>query len=497
MAHHRAAWPQVPQLVNRNASYRHAVPLVWAGGLVFMGGLTLLSKEPITWLHSVLALLLLTVALHAYARWATYGTTQVPLWPMVCGVHLLFFGVSVFAGAWNSPSIFDGGRPFSPEVMASAMLIGLVGLAGVAAGAKAGNYFTGGKRWTSKLVPALTAVPERMRVYVILGIVSNLVLPRLGVGPEVRNVVLLVTGLVPLVAYLWMVMAIVAGHRNEVDIGLALVFVLSRMASGAGEGAGLGTIASVVMLTGFAVMVVRRRIPWVPLLITIVAVVFLQPNKGDVRRRILAGELQSDAVENSQAWFESARRGWMEAFEEGTLDKQFEVTAGRTSLLTMAGTVYSKTPDIVPFQEGKYYPLLIANFIPRFLWPDKPSVNVANRAFQVDYGLTREEDLGMVSIACGFSAEGYMNFGWPGVFLASMFAGLAVGVIETQLFGLSRGRCEVALGLALMPGLLAVESQMVQYLGGLLQSFTIAVIFFGDWGRIGRIAFRGRNPGGA
>ena len=58
---------------------------------------------------------------------------------------------------------------------------------------------------------------------------------------------------------------------------------------------------------------------------------------------------------------------------------------------------------------------MVVTWIPRFLWPDKPSVNEANQFYQVAYGLTAEEELAGVSIAVGYLAESFINFGWFGV----------------------------------------------------------------------------------
>jgi hypothetical protein len=55
---------------------------------------------------------------------------------------------------------------------------------------------------------------------------------------------------------------------------------------------------------------------------------------------------------------------------------------------------------------------MFITLIPRFIWPDKPSVNDANQYYQVAYGLTTEENLDGVSIAVGVMTEGFINFGW-------------------------------------------------------------------------------------
>jgi hypothetical protein len=146
--------------------------------------------------------------------------------------------------------------------------------------------------------------------------------------------------------------------------------------------------------------------------------------------------------------------------------------------LTMTGLILEQTPETVPYQLGVSYPLLIKNLIPRIFWPEKPSVNLANQFFQVEYGLTERQDLMSVSIACGFEAEGYMNFGWVGVLAVGVVVGFVLGIYELAFFSAGSSLTSIAVGLAMLPGFLTIESQLVQYLGGILQlAFAAAIVF--------------------
>jgi hypothetical protein len=112
------------------------------------------------------------------------------------------------------------------------------------------------------------------------------------------------------------------------------------------------------------------------------------------------------------------------------------------------------------------------------LWPGKPSANLANQFFQVEYGLTEKQRLSSVSIACGFEAEGYMNFGWAGIVLVGLLVGFVLGIYELAFFSARSSMTVIAVGLAMLHGFLTIESQLVVYLGGILQLALAAAIVF-------------------
>jgi hypothetical protein len=115
-------------------------------------------------------------------------------------------------------------------------------------------------------------------------------------------------------------------------------------------------------------------------------------------------------------------------------------------------------------------------FIPRYFWPDKPSVNDANRWYQVQYGLTNPQNLSTVSIAVGTVAESYINFGWLGLPLVIFPLGIFLGTFERIFLHEDSGVLFSCLGAVLIPQLLAIESQMAQYVAGLAQQIALILL---------------------
>jgi hypothetical protein len=87
--------------------------------------------------------------------------------------------------------------------------------------------------------------------------------------------------------------------------------------------------------------------------------------------------------------------------------------------------VMDKTPTDVPFWNGESYAPLIYKWIPRFIWPDKPSEQMG-QIFGHRYRILREDDL-HTSMNTPIIAEAYMNFSYFGIFAVMILMGLVIG----------------------------------------------------------------------
>jgi hypothetical protein len=112
------------------------------------------------------------------------------------------------------------------------------------------------------------------------------------------------------------------------------------------------------------------------------------------------------------------------------------------------------------------------------MWPDKPSVNDANQFYQVAYGMTDEEDLDHVAIGVGVMTEAYISFGWYGVVGIMFLIGIFYDVYRRILFSHNSGLLMVGVGIALLPQMITIESQMATYLGGIVQQVIFTLLIF-------------------
>jgi hypothetical protein len=454
------------------------VYLLWPAGAVLLAVLSTFSSQNITLGEFVYAGLLLSISIQSYISWSRTSKIRIPVWALVCITHFVFYGLAIFGARRSSPSAFDHGSDLPDSVLASAMLVGIAGLLSMGAGRMAAMNFAMRKTFRLSFLETGAHTPARIKVLLLLGTAANL----FGVpffGTVVWNISVIAFRTLPLAAFLWLVLMRRFRRLAQVDFLLAIAFLATRLISGARFNASLGSIVFPLLLLGVADVSLKRKLPWGMIAIVACIIFFLQPGKGTIRHEMSRGEVGEGMTDAVVRWVEVSATDWADVLSGGApLDEELSETSSRSSLLTMTGLILEKTPELVPYQIGASYPLLIKNLIPRVFWPGKPSVNVANQFFQVEYGLTESRNLALVSIACGFEAEGYMNFGWAGILVVGLLVGFAFGIYELAFFSVTSNLTAIAVGLAMLPAFLTIESQLVQYLGGILQiAFAASIVF--------------------
>ena len=170
----------------------------------------------------------------------------------------------------------------------------------------------------------------------------------------------------------------ILARRGALDRVTKLLLIIGVIAGAILVLAG-GSIAPMMMLcaaVGFGLWIGKPSIqaPWV-----IAAIVIL----------LFAMSLRGVVIEfRKQAWFgdvkltQSQQIGLMlrllgtRAENDGvfaTVANGVATTGGRSANLDLFANVVRRTPSEVPYWKGETYKSLIGSFVPRFLWPDKPS----------------------------------------------------------------------------------------------------------------------------
>lgn len=90
--------------------------------------------------------------------------------------------------------------------------------------------------------------------------------------------------------------------------------------------------------------------------------------------------------------------------------------------------VMELTPSKIDYWGGETYASIPFMFIPRALWPDKPSRHFWNK-YGRTYGVLSSDDH-QTSVGVSYLAEGYMNFGYHGMYFVALLMGFIIAICE-------------------------------------------------------------------
>jgi uncharacterized membrane protein YqaE (UPF0057 family) len=147
----------------------------------------------------------------------------------------------------------------------------------------------------------------------------------------------------------------------------------------------------------------------------------------------------------------------------------------RAALFHMVCLTADRIPAFQPYLYGETYKDLPAQFVPRIIWPGKPSPHLSNARLALYLSLVDQDTAETVSIAFGFIAEAYANFGLLGV--AALGCIMGWGFKTVTLLGLEAPQFS-ALGLFLIlltAWSFQAEMVMASWLTSLFQAAVVVV----------------------
>jgi hypothetical protein len=256
-------------------------------------------------------------------------------------------------------------------------------------------------------------------MFVALGIRSLGLGTQLGVLTDVIYCARLVGYLVLLRMWLegrpvarWMLLILGAGMAIDVLLGLgsAALFQAAR--------------------TPFAVAVlyvhIRRRIPWVPLVLAVVAVLSLNIQKSSFRAQAGGlGALNQGNFVNQGIGYASK---WVSTASHVTKD-EVSLSASRFSYGTgdLLGYLSRRVPRELPYWDARTYRYIPLTGLPRIIAPWKPKT-LSGVQFGQQYDLV---NTGTTSSSANLplGAEAFINFGIAGLVFVGVTFGLVLGII--------------------------------------------------------------------
>lgn len=438
--------------------------------------LTALSSHDVSITQGTLAFLLCWMPWRAYRNWLRGDRRNIPLFTLLATMFSLAYAVPLFWADHVVTGIF--GRRILPEsAITAALLLAVLGLACMWLGMRVAQAF----HWVPRLNKDVASDPSRwayLRVVFVMGTLVKIFVPITALGMGGRQFVASFENTVPVVAFAIFVRHYLRGTLRKPDklllAGYAIVAIIAGISSGwLGSAVNLGLVFIVIYVYE------KRRFPMAACLAVLPLLLFFQPAKTMFRERYWARESTDTSTERVTYWVENSWRLWSEAItshDNAQLRDLSNSTLSRFDLLRQTAHVIEFTPSRVPYQYGSLYSYMAVTFIPRYFWPDKPSVNDANRWYQVQYGLTDPQNLSTVSIAVGSVAESYINFGWLGPLLVIFPLGIFLGTFERIFLHADSGLLFSCIGAVLFPQLLAIESQMAQYVAGLAQQIALILL---------------------
>ena len=225
----------------------------------------------------------------------------------------------------------------------------------------------------------------------------------------------------------------------------------------------------------------RRRIPWVALLAFSLLLIPFLGTKHEYRSYTWGNEelaeiyFSDNALQKGLAFikltFLRLKEGGVETYTVAA-----ETAESRVNHLELLILLREMTPSFVPFWNGETYASLPWMFVPRLLYPAKPSKNIGNEFGHRYYILDQDDDTTSINLPHQV-VEMYINFGVFGIFIGMGFVGL---IYRAALVFLSRpesGERGMIIGCALLTNLLSLDGDFSLVFGGLIY-YVLLMIFF-------------------
>jgi hypothetical protein len=388
----------------------------------------------------------------------------------------LAYGLPLFWSSHNI-SLVTGKHHVSDDAVTKSLYLAVIGVLALFAGMSV----TERSGWGPTIGLDVPTNPSRwkyLRSILVLGILLRLFVPIDLWGPEWRQIIINLETILPAVTFVILFRYFLRGSCSDLDRILVVAYVAIALVVGISSG-WLGSFIGLGVICAAMYVYERHKLPLTAAFIILPLILFFQPAKDAFRTRFWRNESSASYAERISFWVNQSWQMWSNAASDPrgeAIGDLAESTLNRVSLLQQTANVMERTPDPVPYQYGRLYSYIAVTLVPRFVWPDKPSVNDANRWYQVSYRLTSGAGLGSVSIAVGTLAESYINFSWFGPLLVMLPLGVFLGCVQLILLHHNSGLLLNSLGVVLLPGFLGIESQMAQYVAGLAQQVLIAMV---------------------
>ncbi len=244
-----------------------------------------------------------------------------------------------------------------------------------------------------------------------------------------------------------------------------------------------GALAQVLFLGLYILLIIwyqRKRLPIGLIIASLLFFLTFNSIKGEYRSLVWGGDYsQSNPIEKAQLFVDLAIKRYSSDETEQQEDNYTSSTdsaINRTAYIVLFSKVMEDTPKPIPYWGGETYLNLFTSFIPRAIWPDKPTENTGN-VFGRRYGYLNQNDY-VTSLNLPWLVELYANFGELGVLFGMPLLGAFLSIVDLKLNSPNMNSLEVVIGSTIIFKLIDQESNFSLIVGSLLPFIlTIYLIF--------------------
>jgi hypothetical protein len=457
-----------PILMQAGANREAPGVLFWIVCALLVLGLNLYAPGEPTAMERLLASLMVVVTAVSIWSWMRHRNIEVAFMPVFAIAFTINFGIGIFiltSGAYQGSCPM----PLLDDTYNKVLALSLAGLALTMLG-----YYGPWWRHITPRLPAFRlcwedaeAVQQVACVIGALSLIAFWVSLRQNFLPGLRQPFGIASNLFSFSMIVLVILHL--EHRLRVASMLFLYGVLIpvRVVLGVSHGHLSFAIAvALALLMTYATM--RRRIPWILVILGFMVFCILQPVKASLRSQVWKGgstNQEQPEADKLQALSSMVRMGMLFANTFG-LKSAASAATERLSQLILFVKVAEYTPDEVPYWGGKtYYPLLFKP-IPRAIYPDKPDETQSND-FGHWYAFVSPDNF-TTAVNLPELVEFYGNFGPWGVLIGSLLAGILYRGMHNMLIHKQMGIGALASAIYILSSWLDFESNLSGVIGGIL-----------------------------